>query len=54
MEQTDSCQRGGVGGDWLKEGEGISQRTGPMDVGNGMGLGEGVQAGWGCKGGKMG
>ena len=27
MEQTDSCKRGGRGGDWVKEGEGISQRT---------------------------
>ena len=27
MEQTDSCKRGGEGGVWLKEGEGISQGT---------------------------
>ena len=27
MEQTDSFQRGGEAGDWVKEGEGISQRT---------------------------
>lgn len=27
MEQTDSCGRGGGTGKWMKEGEGISQRT---------------------------
>ena len=27
MEQGDSCQSGGRRGDWMKEGEGISQRT---------------------------
>ena len=26
-EHTDSCKREGRGGNWLKEGEGISQRT---------------------------
>ena len=26
MEQTDSCQRGGVG-DWMKNGEEVNQRT---------------------------
>lgn len=27
MEQIDSCQRGGRMGEWMKEGEGMSQRT---------------------------
>ena len=27
MEQTDSCQKGEGLGSWMKEGEGISQRT---------------------------
>ena len=26
MEQTDSCQRGGVLEGWMKEGEGIKQK----------------------------
>ena len=26
MEQTDSCQRGGRLGNWMKEGEGIKQK----------------------------
>ena len=27
MEQIDSCQRGGRLGEWVKEAEGMSQRT---------------------------
>ena len=56
MEQTDSCQRGGGGGRWWKEGEGISQRTCMNDpstwtmvwgwtVGAGGGRGRGGQRG---------
>ena len=26
MDKTDSCQRGGVLGEWMKEGEGIKQK----------------------------
>ena len=34
MELTDSSQRGGGGGDCMKEGEGISQRTCMHDHGH--------------------
>ena len=55
MQQTDSCQRGGGMRDWMKEGEGISQRTYMHDpwtwttvwgltVGLGGGLGGGGQS----------
>ena len=27
MRQSDSCERGGGLGDWMKEGEGINQKT---------------------------
>ena len=31
MEETDTNQRGGGWRDWMKEGEGINQRTGMHD-----------------------
>ena len=56
MEETDSCQKGGGGGEWWEEGEGTSYRTCMNDsrtwtsvwgltVGAGRGLGGGGQRG---------
>ena len=50
MEQTDSCQRGGRG-DWMKDGEQISQRTFMQDPWTrtmiwGLAEGVGCGAGW--------
>ena len=58
MEQTDSCKKGGGRGDWLKQGEGISQNEyeWPMDIENGvvLTLGVGVRLNGGEQRGKMG
>ena len=57
MEQTNSCQRGGGSWDWMKEGEGLGQRTDmhhptvfQWPKGRGLGVGGGAWA----KGGKWG
>ena len=46
MEQAESCKRGRRGGNWLKEAEGISQRTCMnVDMDKGVGITYGTGGG---------